>query len=130
MGWKATCDVPHCGILCCEEFSDSDGEHGEEIGFTYRVVLLAVGKTKAMERVCWEGIRIQNGESGPRIDSPHENVCDLGGGASKVASQMVPRWERVEERRLEFCLRAGLITLVGSMNIIEDEEARPAPDWG
>jgi len=44
---------------------------------------------------------------GPRTDGPNENVCDLGGGASKVASQMVPRWEQVEDRRLEFCLRAG-----------------------
>ena len=28
---------------------------------------------------------------GPRTDGPDENVCDLGGGASKVVSQMVPR---------------------------------------
>ena len=29
---------------------------------------------------------------------------------------------------LEFCLRASLITIVGSRSIIED--ARPALDWG
>jgi hypothetical protein len=55
-------------LLHCREYqSDEAGTSGER-GSTFKMV-----------------------NQGPRTDGSDENVCDLGGGASKVASQMVSR---------------------------------------
>ena len=89
---------------CREEFSD-DGKHERRPGLLTELHpgdlschCCNVGKTKAMTWAHWErgDQRIRNGESGPdnlnrRPRCERKCVCDLGGGASKVASQMVPR---------------------------------------
>jgi len=64
------------------------------------------------------GFRTAN--QGPRTDGPNENVCDLGGGASKVASQMLTE-NRLRKDASSSASEQGLITLVRSMKIMEDE---------
>ena len=56
-------------------------------------------------------------------------MCDLGGGASKVASQWYLAENRMRKRHLKVCLRGGLVTVVGSRDINIIEDTRPAPDW-
>lgn len=129
MVWKATCDVPHRSILCREEFSDSDGEHGEDIGVTelhpggLRCHGCTVSKTKAMKRGHWE----RTDQDPKRWIRAREPTAPMRMCAIWVEEPV--RWHHkwyLAENRLRkdassSASEQGLITLVRSMNIIEEE---------